>query len=277
MTTLGATLSTTTFPSGSGGDLLSTLVNSEISITGAVTATISTMHVISGTSASYTITLPATSGNTGKLIGFRVAALASASKLYTLDGNTSETINGALTRVMWAGEAAILLCDGSNWFKIAGLSIPMSANLSLTGGPQNYTGNTYTVVLLNNIVSDNTNLIADTTNHRLNVQRTSAYSCIGFITYDPANNAGGAWLGTSGAEVDVLNNAGAGGTVWTTSKGTLVNASFIDVVPVATGVFTLTAGQYVALQGYAGGTAGNFNDGTSGTGCGLGITEVCSW
>jgi len=60
---------------GTAYDMLSTLTASEISITGATTATISRMHVCSGTSADYTVTLPAVSGNTGKLIGFRMSSV----------------------------------------------------------------------------------------------------------------------------------------------------------------------------------------------------------
>lgn len=46
-------------------------------------------------------------------------------KLVTLDGNASETIDGATTRVMWAQESATLLCDGTSWTKIAGRFRPM--------------------------------------------------------------------------------------------------------------------------------------------------------
>ncbi len=125
---------------GSGGDLLSTLVNTEVSVTGATTAVISKMHVCSGTSADYTVTLPAASGNAGKLIGFRMAA--GLTKLVTLDGNSTETIDGTTTRIMWAGEAAILLCDGSNWTKVAGKTLPMRTRLSL-GSDQTVSNSTW--------------------------------------------------------------------------------------------------------------------------------------
>ncbi len=41
-----------------------------VSVTGTATATISRLHVCSGTTADYTVTLPAVSGNSGKYIGF---------------------------------------------------------------------------------------------------------------------------------------------------------------------------------------------------------------
>lgn len=115
---------------GSASDLLSTLTAAEISVTTTATATISRMHVCTGTSADYTVTLPAASGLAGKLLGIRLAGVAAMSKLVTIDGNGSETIDGSLTRILWAGESCILLCDGSNWFKIAGKSIPMILKLS---------------------------------------------------------------------------------------------------------------------------------------------------
>ena len=58
------------------GDLLATLVNTEVSITGTVglsSAHFSIMHVCSGTTTDYTVTIPSPIGNAGKLIGFRMA------------------------------------------------------------------------------------------------------------------------------------------------------------------------------------------------------------
>jgi hypothetical protein len=166
---------------GTGGDMLSTLVNTEISVTGATTATIGTMHVCSGTSADYTVTLPAASGNAGKLIGFRMAS--GLTKLVTLDGNASETIDGALTRIMWANETAILYCDGTTWTKISGKSIPMfctmSRNTSLS-----IAASTVTRVPLNNTLFDNSGRLADLTNTRINIQRPGYYDIDAMLTYN---------------------------------------------------------------------------------------------
>lgn len=121
LTMTGTTLSAS--GGGGSGDMLSTLTAAEISITTTVTATISRMHVCSGTTADYTVTLPAVSGNTGKFIGFRMAP--GLTKFVTIDGASSETIDGATTRVMRANEAAILFCDGVTWTKVAGKSMPI--------------------------------------------------------------------------------------------------------------------------------------------------------
>jgi hypothetical protein len=108
------------------GDLLAALTAAEVSVTAATTLTgtaFGRMHVCSGTSADYTVGLPAASGNTGKIIGLRMAV--GLTKLVTIDANASELIDGSLTRVMWAGESAILMCDGTGWVKLFGNSIPM--------------------------------------------------------------------------------------------------------------------------------------------------------
>lgn len=146
---------------------------SEVLVTGAVTATISRMHACSGTTADYTVTLPPVSGNDGKSIGFRM--VPGLTKLVTIDGNASETIDGALSRVMWAGETAILYCDGSNWFKIAGRSIPMQCTMFLSAVQQPVAHVTTTKVNLDTSYSDNTGLMADTTNKRIVIKRTSNY------------------------------------------------------------------------------------------------------
>jgi len=126
----------------------------EIAVTGAVTATIGRMHKCTGTSADYTVALPAVSGNAGKVIGFRMGSAAALTKLVTLDGDGSETIDGATTRVMWANEVAILLCDGTEWRKIGGKSIPMMGSITRTGLPQSITEDLETKVTSNATLID---------------------------------------------------------------------------------------------------------------------------
>lgn len=158
---------------GGGGDLLSTLTSAEISITAATTATISRMHVCSGTSADYTVTLPPVSGNVNKLIGFRMAS--GLTRLVTLDGDGSETIDGALTRTMWGGEAAILFCDGVSWQKIAGKTIPMAAKLTRSTAQTGILTATNTKITLATAAVNIGSMGDPTTNNRINVRRTAVY------------------------------------------------------------------------------------------------------
>lgn len=184
-----------TIPGGSG-DWVSTLVGAEISITTTATATISRQHVISGTSADYTVTLPASSGNTGKFIGLRIDP--SATKLFTIDGNSSETIDGSLTRIMWAGESALLYCDGSNWFKVAGKSIPMAcvanrSNSDKTG----IASGVRTVVEMDTKVSG-MDAMWDSGNGRIKAVRPGTYAVTAFAYLSSLANFGVVGPGLNG-------------------------------------------------------------------------------
>lgn len=144
-----------------------------ISVTGTVTATINRLHVCSGTTSNYTVNLPAASGNAGQFLVFIMDA--ALTKFVTLDGNASEKIDNALTRLMWAGETAILYCDGSNWFKIAGRSLPMACTISQTGGNQSISASTVTLITIDTVVLDNTGAMADVGNSRILSKRVSYY------------------------------------------------------------------------------------------------------
>ncbi|MDH4873008.1 hypothetical protein [Pseudomonas sp. BN515] len=105
---------------GAAGDILATLVNAEVGISAATTLTSTAfgkLHVCTGTSADYTVGLPAVAGNAGKFIGLRMSP--ALTKIVTLDPNGVETINGATTRKMAANETVILYCDGSAWTVLA--------------------------------------------------------------------------------------------------------------------------------------------------------------
>jgi hypothetical protein len=180
-----------TWATPSAYDMLSTLTASEISITGATTATISRMHVCSGTSANYTVTLPAASGNTGKLIGFRMDP--ALTKIVTLDGNGSEKINDVTTRLLRANESCVLYCDGSNWFKVAGNSIAMTATMRSTSG-QTLTTGTITKVTLNSSDYTDPAAMVNTSLNRIDVIRPGVYIAslnISFVNGSTMQAAGG--------------------------------------------------------------------------------------
>jgi hypothetical protein len=151
---------------------------SEISVTGATTATIGRMHVCSGTTADYELALPAASGNTGKIIVVRMAT--GLTKLVTLNADGTEKIDNELTRKMWAGESAILLCDGSNWFKIGGKSIPMMAMLIRTSSQNLTSGGAFDKVLFDTAVID-VGSMANTASSRFDCRRSGNYIASGFI------------------------------------------------------------------------------------------------
>ncbi len=110
--------------------LFTSLIPAEIAITGAVTLTSAAWgksYVCSGTSTDYTIVLPTAVGHAGERISIRMAD--ALTKLVTLDGNGSETLNLALTRIQWAGESCVLLSDGANLVTVGGVSKAMGARI----------------------------------------------------------------------------------------------------------------------------------------------------
>jgi len=249
--------------SGGGGDMLSVLTAAEISVTGATTLTVGRMHVCSGTSADYTVTLPAASGNAGKFLGVRMSS--ALTRFVTLDGNASETIDGSLTRVMWSLETAILLCDGSNWFKVAGRSVPLLCSIANTGGgTQSIGNNSVTQVTLPNTLTDNSGRMADTANNRIVPKRAGTYLAQGQVAYSsfPANS-----LCQSRVHVN--------GSVAQVAKAALPSVEF--PAPFSFGQVTLAVGDRVTLHGYqlAGSTQAiaQFSDGSTS----LRLIEVPAW
>ncbi|MFI8608503.1 hypothetical protein ACIGFL_09280 [Pseudomonas sp. NPDC077649] len=226
---------------GGSGDIVSALVNSEVSVTGAVTldaTAFGKMHACSGTTVNYTVTLPAASGNAGKVIGFRMAS--GLTKLVTLDGNASETIDGATVRQMWANEVAILLCSGTSWTKIAGKTIPMACGMYPTAAVNVALFPTFTAVPMDATIFDTSGMMADAVNDRINILRPAVYRLSANCYYQ----------GASGQSVElqcIVNKNGVISAVgsyteWrTVASGEPVRVIFFDDA-------NLVAGDYVHLS-----------------------------
>lgn len=70
--------------------------------------------LVDASGAARTITLYASSGNSGKVL--HVKKTDSSANSVTVDGNASETIDGATTKVLALQyESVTIVCDGSNW------------------------------------------------------------------------------------------------------------------------------------------------------------------
>lgn len=98
------------------------LQRGEQNVSAATTLAIGRMALCTG--GGYTVTLPAVAASSGKVIGVRLAGNAGR---IALKGAGSELIDGQNQRVLWAGECAILYCDGTAWAKIGGRTVPMAA------------------------------------------------------------------------------------------------------------------------------------------------------
>ena len=141
-------------------DLYSSIVNTEVAISGTTTLTSTAFgknHIITG-GADYTVTLPAASGNSGKIIGFRVTGSA----LFTIKASGSELIDGENERVMWKDESAVLLCDGSGWTKVAGKSIPFVINGEKTSS-QSAGGNVNTKLIYETVTEPKSGIFNSST------------------------------------------------------------------------------------------------------------------
>ncbi len=263
---------------GSGGaaDMLSVLTAPEIAITNAgTTLTIGRMHALKATSGNQTNALPAVSGNTGKFIGIRITS--DTTELVTIDGDGSETIDGASTRVMWALETAILMCDGTGWAKVAGRSIPMIATLTLSADQTGVAENTNTKVLLDTATTDSVGM-CDTGNNRIAIYRTGRYRI------SPAPRYGGA-AANLGITTDVARLTG-----WSRlNGGTSINYSNVEVSAlessypkfVAPTFVNAVAGDYFDMwvYWYAGGGGGNLTieGGLGVENTHFEVEEVCVW
>jgi len=201
---------------GGNGDWLSTLLNTEVSITTTATATISKQHVCSGT--SYTVTLPAASGNGGKFLALRITATG----LITVDGNGSETIDGALTRVMWAGESCMLYCDGSNWFKTAGKTIPMICVMYRNTDSINSVNGAITNAGINTTTVDNTGLMANTGSNKMTIKRAGYYIHAGKLVMSNSST--------------IIGNA----QVLVQNASTIVAAGIASLLSSSNGFFTIS-------------------------------------
>lgn len=76
------------------------------------------VHFCTGTSADYNVTLPAVSGNSGKMIMFKGGSNASLTKVVTILQNSADTIDGETSRPFSAYGEIWLLCDGTNWIVV---------------------------------------------------------------------------------------------------------------------------------------------------------------
>lgn len=85
----------------------------------------------SASGGAVTITFYAASGNAGKII--TVKKTDSSANAVTLDGNASETLDGATTATLTAQyDSATFVCDGTNWQKVASTLAPLDEGLSQT-------------------------------------------------------------------------------------------------------------------------------------------------
>lgn len=269
----GATAGTTRFlredatfavppSSGGNGDITSTLVNTEVLVNGATTLTSASfghMHncVDSGTPASYTLTLPTATGNTGKMIGIRVSSsmtqyvtIATASPasylLHTPSGAGGAFMNQVASRVAYAGETRVLMSDGTHWIRISGSPIPMVGSLRVANGGQSIPNATMTKVVYDRCdvapftPGTNADFFADVANNQFTILRPGWYEVSGqcFFNYSSASALMliDVWVGGTQYNETAGYNTGAGQAIG--KAGPLI--------------FGFSAGSFVDMRVYQG-------------------------
>ena len=86
-----------------------------VSISSATTLS-ETHHVVlcNASGGAFTVTLPASSGVLGRI--YHIKKTDSSANAVTVDGNSSETIDGGTTATISTEfESIMIICDGSNW------------------------------------------------------------------------------------------------------------------------------------------------------------------
>lgn len=187
LTATSSTAATWQTPSGgSGGDVTFT------SITGTTTianATCGGTYLVTGTSANYAITLPLISDHSGCVLAFNMST--ALTKLVTITAAGSDTIDGSATRVMFAGESATIVNNGTYWVKMSGKTIPMVCKMTNDTDAQSIADTSYVKVELDTIVKDNTGAMASIANDNCVIRRPGDYLVF----------ARASWLSTSSASI----------------------------------------------------------------------------
>ena len=245
-------------------DRLTTIANTEIQVSGAVTATPGFWHKCVATSANYAITLPLASSWSGRFLGIRIDP--SSTYLVTVTASGSDLIDGLATRVMWAKEVAELYSDGSSITKVGGKSIPMSCQMSCQTNTLFSAGTANKLPFASRDYDNTGTMMTDiVTNKRINILRSNLYQ-VNVNTLWNNNNASASELqlrvNISGSLFKYMESRYAGNNYFTS------NFSFVS---------TFTAGAYVEEFAYFG--TGSFSttvctaDGNS---C-INIIEILTW
>lgn len=244
----------------------------EVAISSATTMTSSDyglMHACTVASA-YTVTLPTPVSVPGTQIGVRV--VDSSAALLTL-ATAAGTVDGASTRIMWAGESAILESDGSKWVKIGGKTVPMCGVMSIASAGVSVSTGTVTNLPLTTTITDNTGRMCSTTNTYITAQRTNTYMVIARVEWSQISS------GNSTRTITAAYINGSGSTIAAQDERYAAIGGYPCIT--ASGPAAFTAGNYCTLSGYqtssVSNTANYATSSSPGAGTMLSLTEIPSW
>jgi hypothetical protein len=156
----------------SGLDVQTNMGMQVTAITSATTLT-NAHNIVLCSGSAFTLTLTAASTNTGKI--YYIKKTDGSTNYITIDGNSSETIDGATTMVLYVQYDAVRIsCDGSNWHVVADERIPHSAVLRRQA-TQSITDDTDTKIAFDAEDYDIGEIADFTTNDRIDIKRTGKY------------------------------------------------------------------------------------------------------
>ena len=143
-------------------------------------------HYIAETAANRVMTLPAVANSAGKLVSVQISL--TTTYLVTIQANAAELIDGVNTRILWAGESAILFCNGTNWTKIGGKSIPLAATIQRTGD-QTIGNNSETIIQYNTLGNQSMSALTDVaTLYRIYIVRSNLIQIMLSTYYEGRSN-----------------------------------------------------------------------------------------
>jgi hypothetical protein len=202
-------------------------------ITGAKTLAASDQPDQFCAGTTYTVGLPAVSGNAG--LWFRLTKTTTAATgVVTIDGSGAETINGlASIKLVVQFDAVTLFCDVTAWFIVHDDRKPHMAAMRNTTA-QSLTNNTETAAVWNNTPWDNA-AIADLTNERFNIKNAGRYLAVASLGVSSGLTAGSSqlWVGLTVNGVDTVSRYIAqvsGSTGWAVLTLGVLNLASGDVV-----------------------------------------------
>ena len=171
------------------------------------------------TGSAWTLTLPTAIGIKGKKL--RIMKTSSDVNALTIDGNASETINGATTfSLVGQYESIEIVSDGANWIKVASANPAISA-IELTSG--NGFGAVSTNVRRYSTVTTNTgNLLTlaqdANSGDSITVNKTGRYCIYGSDQNSSGDNAFGAQVNATTLAFDGTTKGLGGGESSSVSK-----------------------------------------------------------
>jgi hypothetical protein len=203
----------------------------------AATTLNQTHNVLLGNDAtgSFTITLPAAASNAGKT--YYIKKTNSSANTITIDGNASETIDGALTLLLYVQYDAIrIVCDGSNWFVMENGIKPHQCKLRRVA-VQSISNATYTYISFDSEDYDIGSIADPVTNHRVDIRRAGKYMITGYTRFPSVLDAAESLAGY----IDVNGVSRISGVTYspTTNQSVFLSVSVI---------LDLAAGDYIQFN-----------------------------